>query len=101
MRTRRKQAKACTPNGSVYTDLPMPESTAPGATVKAVLLVAFMWVAYFLNYCDRLAVVAMFPVLEKELGLSDTQQGLTVAIFIWVYGALSPVAGQLADRFSK
>jgi MFS family permease len=39
-----------------------------------------MWVAYFLNYCDRQAVFAMF---------------------LWVYAFGCPIAGQLADRFSK
>src|SRR5436190_16315275 len=73
----------------------------PNSSRQAALLVAFMWGAYFLNYCDRLAVVAMFPVLETDLGLSGTQQGLTVSIFLWVYGILSPIAGQLADTYSK
>ncbi|MFO1447823.1 MAG: MFS transporter [Opitutaceae bacterium] len=60
-----------------------------------------MWGAYFLNYCDRQAVFAMFPVLRTELGLSDTQLGLTGSVFLWVYAIGCPLAGQLADRFSK
>ena len=66
-----------------------------------MLLVAFMWVAYFLNYCDRQAVFAMFPVLKSELGLTDTQLGLTGSIFLWVYGIGCPIAGQIGDKFSK
>lgn len=64
-------------------------------------LVAFMWGAYFLNYCDRQAIFAMFPVLKKELAMTDWQLGLTGTIFLWVYGIGCPIAGQLADRFSK
>ncbi len=64
-------------------------------------LLLFMWGAYFLNYCDRQAIFAMFPVLKAELGLTDTQLGLTGSIFLWVYGIGCPIAGQLADRFSK
>lgn len=60
-----------------------------------------MWGAYFLNYSDRQAVFSMFPVLEKELHLDEGQQGLVGAYFLWVYGALCPIAGPLADRFSK
>lgn len=60
-----------------------------------------MWGAYFLNYCDRQAVFAMFPVLRTELGMTDTQLGLTGSIFLWVYGIGCPIAGQLADRMSK
>lgn len=60
-----------------------------------------MWGAYFLNYCDRQAVFAMFPALKTDLNLTDTQLGLTGSIFLWVYGIGCPLAGQLADRFSK
>jgi len=68
---------------------------------KATLLVAFMWVAYLLNYCDRQAVFAMFPSLKADLGMSDKQLGLTGAMFLWVYAFGCPVAGHLADRYSK
>lgn len=60
-----------------------------------------MWVAYFLNYCDRQAVFAMFPALKADLLLTDTQLGLTGSIFLWVYGIGCPIAGQIADRVSK
>ena len=71
------------------------------ASRQAALLVAFMWVAYFLNYCDRQAISAMFPVLRSDLEMTDFQLGLTGTIFLWVYGCGCPIAGQLADRFSK
>jgi len=60
-----------------------------------------MWGAYFLNYCDRQAIFAMFPVLREDLGMTDTQLGLTGSIFLWVYGIGCPIAGQVADRMSK
>lgn len=60
-----------------------------------------MWGANFLNYCDRQAVFAMFPVLKTDLGFTDTQLGLTGSIFLWVYGIGCPIAGQIADQFSK
>ena len=78
----------------------LPGPAFPSAR-QATLLVAFMWLAYFLNYCDRQAVFAMFPVLKSNLGLTDVQLGLTGSIFLWVYGLGCPIAGQLADRFSK
>lgn len=43
----------------------------------------------------------MFPALKTDLNLTDTQLGLTGSIFLWVYGIGCPLAGQLADRFSK
>ena len=71
------------------------------ATRRATLLVAFMWGAYFLNYCDRQVVSALFSVLKTELKFTDEQLGLTGAYFLWVYGACCPLAGILGDKVSK
>lgn len=71
------------------------------STRQATLLVAFMWVAYFLNYSDRQAVFSMFPSLKADLGMTDKQLGLTGTIFLWVYAISCPIAGYIADRFSK
>ncbi len=43
----------------------------------------------------------MFPVLKTELQMTDQQLGLTGTIFLWVYGVGCPIAGQLADKYSK
>jgi predicted MFS family arabinose efflux permease len=64
-------------------------------------LVAFMWFAYFLNYCDRQAVFSMFPSLKADLKMSDGQLGLVGAMFLWVYAFGCPISGYLGDRFSK
>jgi predicted MFS family arabinose efflux permease len=71
------------------------------STRQAAWLVAFMWGAYFLNYCDRQTIFAMFPVLKSDLGMSDTELGLTGSFFLWVYGLGCPISGQLGDRISK
>jgi MFS family permease len=76
-----------------------PPST--GIPSQAKLLLAFMWFAYFLNYCDRQAVFSMFPRLKSDLGFTDSQLGLVGSTFLWVYGLSSFVAGQIGDRFSK
>lgn len=80
----------------------MREHDSEGNTAASTaFLVAWMWVAYFLNYCDRQAVFAMFKVLKTDLSMSETQLGLTGALFLWVYGIGCPIAGFLADRYSK
>ena len=79
-------------------------SEAPPTRVaprQAALLVAFMWVAYFLNYSDRQAAFAMFPAFRVDLAMSDRQLGLVGSMFLWVYAFGCPIAGQLGDRFSK
>lgn len=67
----------------------------------AWLLIAFLWVAYFLNYCDRQVVYAIFPVLQKSLGFTNAQLGLTGSLFIWATGVTSPFAGKLAQHYSR
>ena len=73
----------------------------PHGSTRLYALVAFMWFAYFLNYGDRQAVFAMFGSLRTDLQMSDRQLGLTGSIFLWVYGLGCPIAGRLADQFSK
>jgi predicted MFS family arabinose efflux permease len=80
---------------------PTTNSNNQAVSAHAVLLLAFMWFAYFLNYCDRQAVFAMFPSLKSDLGMSDQQLGLTGACFLWVYALGCPVAGVIGDRVSK
>jgi MFS family permease len=70
-------------------------------SISAFMLLGFMWFAYFLNYCDRQAVFAMFPSLRTDLKMSDQQLGLTGAYFLWVYALGCPIAGVLGDRFSR
>jgi predicted MFS family arabinose efflux permease len=64
-------------------------------------LIAYLWLCYLLNHADRQVVYTLFPALQKEFGYSNAVVGLTGALFLWVYGLCSPVAGILGDRFSK
>ena len=64
-------------------------------------LIAFLWFCYLLNHADRQVVYALFPTLQKSFGFSNAVLGLTGALFLWVYGLFSPLAGIIGDRFSK
>ena len=64
-------------------------------------LIAFLWACYALNQADRQVVYTLFPALQKTFGFSNLVLGLTGALFLWVFGAFSPIAGILGDRFSK
>src|ERR1700739_1629482 len=64
-------------------------------------LIAFLWFCYLLNHADRQVVYALFPTLQKSFGFSNAVLGLTGALFLWVYGLFSPVAGIIGYRFSK
>ncbi|MBL8231949.1 MAG: MFS transporter [Bryobacterales bacterium] len=65
------------------------------------LVLAVCWFIFFLNQADRQVIFSVFPLVKGELGLSDAELGLIGSVFFWVYGLLVPVAGGMADRFSR
>lgn len=60
-------------------------------------LVAYLWVAFALNYVDRQMVYSMFPALRADLGFTEARLGLIGSVFLWVYMLGMPLAGRLAD----
>lgn len=65
------------------------------------LVVGMLWCISFFNYADRQAISSVFPLLEKELGLSMVQLGLLGSAFAWVYGLSGFFAGFVVDRISR
>lgn len=67
------------------------------------ILVALLWVVALLNYMDRQMLSTMKPSMQvdiKELEAA-TNFGRLMAIFLWIYGFMSPVAGIIADRVNR
>ena len=64
-------------------------------------VIGMLWLVCFLNYADRQAIFALFPLLRVELHLSDMQLALVGSSFMWMYAAFGPVAGWLGDRLSR
>lgn len=60
-----------------------------------------LWFVCFFNYADRQAIFSVFPVIKTEMGLSDTELGIIGSAFMWVYALSAPLAGLVADRFSR
>jgi len=79
----------------------MVENTRAPLIAAEWRLIAFLWFCYLLNHADRQVVYTLFPTLQKSFGFSNAVLGLTGALFLWVYGLCSPVAGIIGDRFSK
>lgn len=61
----------------------------------------FLFVAAGLNYADRTALSSVIPPLRKDLGVTDAQIGVAGMLFLWCYALASPLAGNIADRFSR
>jgi predicted MFS family arabinose efflux permease len=51
-----------------------------------------------LNYCDRLALTAVYPLLRTDLQLDDVWIGWIGASFLLSYAVGSPFSGLIADR---
>ncbi len=67
----------------------------------AWLVVALLFIVGALNYLDRTMITTMRNSIIEGIPMTDAQFGLLTSVFLWVYGLLSPIAGFLADRFSR
>jgi len=74
------------------------KSTLPSG---AWLVVGLLSVVGCLNYLDRIMITTMRESIMRAIPMTEAQFGLLTSSFLWVYGLLSPVAGFLADRFSR
>ncbi len=72
----------------------------PGPNYKWSV-VWMIWCISLFNYADRQAIFSVFPLLEKEMGLSTLQLGLLGSAFAWVYGLGAPLAGMIVDRVAR
>jgi len=64
-------------------------------------LIAYLWIAFALNYVDRQMVDSMFPALKADLGFAGANLGLIGSVFMWVYTLSMPIAGRLADIWRR
>ena len=67
------------------------------------VVVGLLWVVALLNYMDRQMLSTMQEAMKADIVELNKAEafGALMAIFLWIYGFLSPVAGMVADRFSR
>ncbi|HTD94910.1 MAG TPA: MFS transporter [Chitinophagaceae bacterium] len=67
------------------------------------ILVGLLWGVALLNYMDRQMLSTMKPSMMIDIGelQTATNFGRLMAIFLWIYGFMSPVAGMIADRINR
>lgn len=68
---------------------------------RAWLIVILLCVVGALNYLDRTMITTMRGSIMEAMPMTDAKFGLLTAVFLWVYGILSPFAGFLADRYNR
>ncbi|WP_211638858.1 MFS transporter [Porphyromonas levii] len=69
----------------------------------AWLVVVLLSMVALLNYLDRQVLSTMRESIAVDIqALQDMENfGMLMAVFLWIYAFLSPVAGGFADRFSR
>lgn len=67
------------------------------------IVVGLLWFVALLNYLDRQMLSTMKGSMQADITELQTAEnfGILMAIFLYIYGLMSPVAGTIADRMSK
>ena len=67
------------------------------------IVVGLLWVVALLNYMDRQMLSTMREAMQTDIAEleSAVNFGRLMAIFLWIYGCISPFAGAIADRISR
>ncbi|WP_316831627.1 MFS transporter [Pedobacter aquatilis] len=69
----------------------------------AWVVVGLLWFVALLNYMDRQMLSTMKPAMEIDIQelKSATNFGYLMAVFLWIYGLMSPVSGIIADKLNR
>lgn len=67
------------------------------------IVVALLWVVALLNYMDRQMLSTMQEAIKGDIAALNKAEafGALMAVFLWIYGIMSPIAGVIADRLSR
>jgi MFS family permease len=60
-----------------------------------------LFLLYMFDYIDRLIIVSLFPFLQKDWGLTDTECGLLVSAVYWSILLFSFPVSIIVDRWSR
>ncbi len=78
-------------------------SSSGGRGAYPWLVVALLWVVALLNYMDRQMLSTMKDAMKLDITELQSAErfGFLMAIFLYIYGFMSPVAGSIADRVNR
>ena len=67
------------------------------------VVVGLLWLVALLNYMDRQMISTMKPAIMIDIAelKSAANFGRLMAIFLWIYGLMSPISGLIADRLNR
>lgn len=69
----------------------------------AWVVVGLLWVVALLNYMDRQMLSTMKGAMKIDIAELEKAEnfGRLMAVFLWVYGLMSPLAGIIGDRLNR
>ena len=84
-------------------DLSKDQSSAPPPKVArySYYALAVLTLVNFLNYIDRQILPSVAPLMQQDLGLTDTELGAMEAALLLSFTVLAPLFGRLGDRYSR
>lgn len=67
------------------------------------IVVGLLWMVALLNYMDRQMLSTMKDAMQTDIAELQSAEafGFLMAIFLYIYGFMSPVAGSIADRVNR
>ena len=67
------------------------------------VVVGLLWMVALLNYMDRQMLSTMREAMQIDIAELQSAEafGFLMAIFMYIYGFMSPVAGSIADRVNR
>lgn len=82
-------------------DQSIPDSDADDRKVRrvATATAVLIFLAWTIDYADRLIITVALPFIGKDLSLNKTEQGAIVSSFFIAYALFQVPGGLLADRF--
>ncbi len=68
---------------------------------KIVFYVSIVWLLYFLDFVARFGINPLYPLIQKELALSDPEVGLLGSVVLFGMAILVLPLSYIADRWSR
>lgn len=74
-----------------------------GNSIYPWVVVGLLWGVALLNYMDRQMLSTMQESMKMDIEALQSAEnfGFLMAIFLYIYGFMSPVAGSIADRVNR
>ena len=92
-----------TQTSNILADGSPPAPTSEGGwNLRSIYALALLTLAYAFNFFDRLLISLLFPLIQEDLKLTDTELGLITGVaFVLIYALMGIPIARLADRWNR